>query len=349
MEYERACLLSATNANDVSRAQATFLSTVVSKFTTEAFHTLRRYLQSINDVKNLLSLLLKAQRFSDAGIAIGKKSLQTEDFREKQSMLSVCPYSRLKEHCLFLINFPCVLISFSYLPFKKESSRIFGLGKETAFHKTTTDEYIELLKDRKSCLFYGRTTLSFVPGRLTLFLHFPEETLRAKYGSFDVAPGTSSVTVSISAILSYAATTQDQREKMQLLADAEKLARKARISPKRLYHIRVKAYADGGHWTTLTELAESRQTPLGYKPFVRAAIYGYQGNNRDEYILSFIQKLGSNEERFDMLCEAALWKQALKVAEKDLKDIRRVKQMKDRCTDKTLHLEVEEALGRLAT
>jgi vacuolar protein sorting-associated protein 16 len=348
LEYERACLLSATNANDVSRAQATFLSTVVSKFTTEAFHTLRRYLQSINDVKNLLSLLLKAQRFSDAGIAIGKKSLQTEDFREKQSLLSVCAYSRLRELFLFLI-----FHSFSYLfrifRSKKESSRIFGLGKETAFHKTTTDEYIELLKDRKSCLVYGRTTLSFVFGRLTLFLHFPEETLRAKYGSFDVAPGTSSVTVSISAILSYAATTQDQREKMQLLADAEKLARKARISPKRLYHIRVKAYADGGHWTTLTELAESRQTPLGYKPFVRAAIYGYQGNNRDEYILSFIQKLGSNEERFDMLCEAALWKQALKVAEKDLKDIRRVKQMKDRCTDKTLHLEVEEALGRLAT
>jgi hypothetical protein len=26
---------------------------------------------------------------------------------------------------------------------------MFGLGKETAFLKTTTDDYIELLKDRK--------------------------------------------------------------------------------------------------------------------------------------------------------------------------------------------------------
>jgi hypothetical protein len=62
----------------------------VSKFTTEAFHTLRRYLQATGDMKNLLSLLLKAQRFSDAGIAIGSKALQTDDFREKQGMLSVC-------------------------------------------------------------------------------------------------------------------------------------------------------------------------------------------------------------------------------------------------------------------
>jgi hypothetical protein len=31
----------------------------------------------------------------------------------------------------------------------QEASRLFGLGKETAFHKTTTDDYIELLKDRE--------------------------------------------------------------------------------------------------------------------------------------------------------------------------------------------------------
>lgn len=76
-------------ATDVSRAQATFLATVVTKFTTDAFHTLRRYLQATNDMKSLTALLLKAQRFSDAGIAIAAKALKTEDFREKQGMLSV--------------------------------------------------------------------------------------------------------------------------------------------------------------------------------------------------------------------------------------------------------------------
>lgn len=157
------------------------------------------------------------------------------------------------------------------------------------------------------------------------------------------------MTTSIAAVLCYAAASQDQREKSKLLADAEKLARKSRMTPKRLYHIRVKAYADGGHWSTLAELAESRQTPIGYKPFIRAAIQGYRDANRDDYILSFIQKLGSNEEKFDMLCEASLWKQALEVADKDLKDIRRVKQVKERCTDKAVQLEADEVLGRLST
>lgn len=90
LEYERSCLLNAgTSTSDVARAQASFLTTVVSKFTTEAFHTWRRYVQATGDTKSLLSLLVKAQRFSDAGIAIGKKALRTEDFREKQGMLSV--------------------------------------------------------------------------------------------------------------------------------------------------------------------------------------------------------------------------------------------------------------------
>jgi hypothetical protein len=90
LEYERSCLLNAgTSTTDVARAQATFLAAVVSKFTTEAFHTWRRYVQATGDTKNLLSLLVKAQRFSDAGTAIGNKALRTEDFREKQGMLSV--------------------------------------------------------------------------------------------------------------------------------------------------------------------------------------------------------------------------------------------------------------------
>lgn len=282
--------MNAATTNDVAKAQATFLATVVSKFTTEAFHTLRRYLHSSGDMNSLLSLLLKAQRYSDAGIVMGRKATKTDDFREKQGMLA-------------------------------EASRMFGLGKETAFLKTTTDDYIDLLKD--------------------------QETLRAKYGTIDVAPVTSSVTTAIAAILCYAASSQDQREKMQLLADAEKLARKARMTPKRLYHIRVKAYADAGHWTTLAELAESRQTPIGYKPFIRAAISGYHTSNRDDYILSLIQKLGSNEEKFDMLCEAGMWKQAVKLAEKDMRDIRRIKQVKDRCTDKAIQIEAGEAISRL--
>lgn len=40
----------------------------------------------------------------------------------------------------------------------QEASRSFGLGKDTAFHKTTTDDYLELLKDRE--FVYAFTLLS---------------------------------------------------------------------------------------------------------------------------------------------------------------------------------------------
>jgi hypothetical protein len=32
----------------------------------------------------------------------------------------------------------------------QEASRIFGLGKETAFHKLCTDDYLELSKDQEA-------------------------------------------------------------------------------------------------------------------------------------------------------------------------------------------------------
>lgn len=187
--------------------------------------------------------------------------------------------------------------------------------------------------------------VSHIPVRVV----YLEETLRAKYGSPAVAPVTSSITEAISSVLRYAADSQDHREKNQLLADAEKLARKARMTQKRFWHIKVKAYSDGSCWVNLKDLADSRQIPIGYKPFARAAIKGYQADDRDEYIQWFINKLNTIDEKFDLSCEAALWKEALRLAEKELKDVRRVKLVKDRCNDKAIQLEADQALGRLAT
>jgi hypothetical protein len=81
-------MVSAT-ATDIARAQATFLANVVSKFTPESFHTLRRYLDASGDMKSLTALLLKAQRFADTGIVMATKAATTDDFREKLGMLSV--------------------------------------------------------------------------------------------------------------------------------------------------------------------------------------------------------------------------------------------------------------------
>jgi hypothetical protein len=88
MEYERTCMVAA-GVTDVAKGQTTFMSTVVSKFTGEAFHTLRRYQQITADVKSVTSLLLRAQKFVDAGEAMAKNAMQEEDIREKQGLLGV--------------------------------------------------------------------------------------------------------------------------------------------------------------------------------------------------------------------------------------------------------------------
>jgi hypothetical protein len=88
MEYEKSCVISSA-PNDVSKAQTIFLSTVISKFATEAFDTLRRYLQTTADVKSVTNLLLRAQKFVEAGEAIAKRAMKEVDYREKQGMLGV--------------------------------------------------------------------------------------------------------------------------------------------------------------------------------------------------------------------------------------------------------------------
>lgn len=86
MDYERSCL---SNSNDVSKAQAAFLGIVVSKFTPEGFHTLRRYLQTNSDIKSVTNLLIRAQQYAAAGTAMAQRALQEHDVREKQGLLAV--------------------------------------------------------------------------------------------------------------------------------------------------------------------------------------------------------------------------------------------------------------------
>jgi hypothetical protein len=88
MEFEKHCMLSAGSV-DAAKAQATFLTAVVTKFTAEAFHMLRRYRETTADTKNVLNLLQRAQRFTDAGIILASRSLMEEDHREKLGMLLV--------------------------------------------------------------------------------------------------------------------------------------------------------------------------------------------------------------------------------------------------------------------
>lgn len=112
MECEKARMAS---AKDSSGGQSAFFGTVITKFTQEGFSTLRTYLSTSPDVKNVMNLLLRRTYFVDAGLAMAMTSMDpTMELRERRKKLL-------------------------------EASRVFGLGKDSAFQKTCTDEYIELL------------------------------------------------------------------------------------------------------------------------------------------------------------------------------------------------------------
>ncbi len=191
------------------------------------------------------------------------------------------------------------------------------MGKETNFYKTSTDDFLELLKD--------------------------QEVLRTKYGANNVAPESSSVMATITSILRYAAL--NEREQNRLFTDAEKVAKKFRISEKMYWSTKVRVFAEMGQWSNLKQLADSKaKPPIGFKPFARAAIHG--GRNTSE-ILKYIERVTVPEERFSLFCEAGIWKRAMEEAFK-LKDEGRIMDVKSRCGSPELQVLADQMLGRLA-
>jgi vacuolar protein sorting-associated protein 16 len=121
-------------------------------------------------------------------------------------------------------------------------------------------------------------------------------------------------------------------------------AKKFRMPEKRVWHTKVKAFADSKQWSNLRILADSKKSPIGYKPFARAAIRGKQTVTE---IMRYIDRVVVPEEKYDLLCEAELWKSALEEAVK-LKDPRRILNVKSHCNDGEIQLLADQMLGRIA-
>ena len=186
----------------------------------------------------------------------------------------------------------------------KEASNIFGLaGKDCLFQKTCTDEYLDLISD--------------------------QEQLRRQYGTVDVAPPSSSVTATITSILKYAAT--DPRSSHKLFADADKLAKKYKVSEKRLWYVKVNAFSESKQWAVLRNLADSRaKSPIGMKPFALAVIKGKQGEAEIMHYVNRMQGQSDGEDRYELFCEAGLWRKAVDEAVK-LGDGRRIAHVRSVC------------------
>jgi vacuolar protein sorting-associated protein 16 len=198
----------------------------------------------------------------------------------------------------------------------QEAARIFGLGKDNGLHRTCTEETVDLLKD--------------------------QEVLRTKYGVYEVAPETTSVAATISNVLRYAAV--NVREQHRLLSDADKISRKFRVPEKRFWFVRVKAFAESEQWSNLRLLADSKKSPIGYKPFARAAINGGQNVNE---VNRYIERIAVPEEKYDLFCETKQWQRALDEAAK-LRDGRRIINVKNLCQSTEIQLLADQTLARIA-
>jgi hypothetical protein len=89
IEYEKSCLLS--NAEQ-SKAQSIFLSSVVSKFPSEAVNLLTYYFSYLDDVKYVMNALLKSQKYVSAGTVMAKKALERSKDRDRAMLLQVCSF-----------------------------------------------------------------------------------------------------------------------------------------------------------------------------------------------------------------------------------------------------------------
>lgn len=265
VEFEKACI---AKNRDAAQAQLSYLSTVVKKFPAEAMNLLSKYFASMHDMKHVINLRNKAQDYAVSGTIVAKRALGLPREQDRLSVL-------------------------------QEASRIFAQGKDNAFLKSSTDEYLELILE--------------------------QERLRRAYGS-DVIAKTSSVTDTIFNVLCYAAVKL--REANKLLMESEKLAKKFKVPEKRLWHTKIRAFSATDQWQNMRHLAESRaKAPISYKYFALAAI---KRKREVSDILWYIQKVTDGEERYDLFCESKLWKRALDEA-KRLDDVRRVMHIRSVC------------------
>jgi hypothetical protein len=108
MEYEKT-YTAVVSPMDIAKVQSSFFSSVVSTFSAEAFHVLRCYLAVVSNAKTLTNLLLRAQKFLEAGELSAKKGCSELDPQEMQGMLGVSEI--LNSVLLFVLKFiPCYFI-----------------------------------------------------------------------------------------------------------------------------------------------------------------------------------------------------------------------------------------------
>ena len=93
MEFEKSCIDSnskdTTDANSAKEARKTYLNAVVTQFPPEAVNQLASYFGSMQDVKHIMNLHLRGQKYAESGSFIAKRALSSSTERERLSLLQV--------------------------------------------------------------------------------------------------------------------------------------------------------------------------------------------------------------------------------------------------------------------
>ena len=159
------------------------------------------------------------------------------------------------------------------------------------------------------------------------------------YGA-DIIPSTSSLSETIHSVFSFASTKS--REAHKIFAEGEKLAKKYKLTEKRLWHTKVNAFSSTSQWGALRSLADSRvKPPISFKYFALAAMKANQSTNE---ILRYIEKVSDADERYDLFYEAKMWKGAFQEARK-MSDARRVMQVRSACNKPDIQRACDEFLS----
>lgn len=185
------------------------------------------------------------------------------------------------------------------------------MSRDAGFQKVCTDEHLELLSE--------------------------QEKLLAIYS--DLAVKNASVSTTIYNILCYAG--MKPRESPKLHAEADRLAKKFKVTDKRLWHLKVQAFGESEQWSALWSLAESKtKPPIGFKYF---ALEGIKHRQSEETIMKYIDRITESEERYELLCEGKFWKRAVDEAMK-LGDKRKLIHIRSVCGSPVIQQLCDELL-----
>ena len=202
----------------------------------------------------------------------------------------------------------------------REAETLFAQSRELGFYKSECEEQINLLKIQREL----------------------EQKLSAPNRFIDL-----SVVQTIGLLVELGA--ERPADKSVLTSEVARLQKAFKVPDRTFWHVKVSALADSGQWDALRHFSKDRKSPIGYRPF---ALVCMKHKRSPEETREYIEKISELEQRFGLLLDIALWKDAAEVAFK-LKDARRLQEVKYKCSssnapnvDEIVAL-VDDRLGKL--